>query len=129
MDEFRNGRSRQSDDDFLRDCGLEPGRPEASIAIAVRRAVAGVGLVDPLFIRATDSYPGHLELLPLWDSMDWLTLILEIEREVGEPLKCHSSELLPPSFPLTVRWLVGRVGEIMHRLRNRPVQGRLPSET
>jgi hypothetical protein len=51
VDEFRAGRTRQPDDEFLRECGLEPSTATAEIALAVRRAVAAVGLVDPLFVE------------------------------------------------------------------------------
>ncbi len=63
-----------------------PDDPEAvRIALAVRRAVAGVGLIDPSFIRASDRFPEELGVLPLWDSMDWMSLILELERELETP--------------------------------------------
>jgi acyl carrier protein len=62
-----------------------PDGPEAArIAIGVRRAVASVGLVDPLFIRASDRFPEELGALPLWDSMDWMSLVLALEEELGQ---------------------------------------------
>src|SRR3981081_4388208 len=82
--DFCEGRTRQANEEFLADCGIEPGAEAARIALAVRRAVAGIGLVDPLYVRVADSYPGALELLPLWDSMDWAALQFEIERELGQ---------------------------------------------
>ena len=84
--DFREGRPRQPDHEFLADCGVEPGTEMARIALAVRRAVAGIGLVDPLFVRAVDSYPGTLELLPLWDSMDWAAFTMQLEEELGQRL-------------------------------------------
>jgi hypothetical protein len=82
--DFRHGRSRQPDEAFLAECGL-PDTPGARrVALAVRRAVANVGLVDSQFIRVDDDWPGSLELLPLWDSMDWLAFFLELEEELGE---------------------------------------------
>src|SRR5262249_39249855 len=86
VNDFRKGRARQPDHEFLADCGVEPGTEPARTALAVRRAVAGIGLVDPLFVRAVDSYPGTLELLPLWDSMDWAAFTMELEDELGQPL-------------------------------------------
>ena len=86
VNDFRRGRTRQPDHEFLADCGVEPGTEMARIALAVRRAVAGIGLVDPLFVRAADSYPGTLELLPLWDSMDWAAFTMELEAELGQRL-------------------------------------------
>ena len=43
VDDFRDGRTRLSDNDFLADFGLTPGTEAAEGALAVRRAVAGVG--------------------------------------------------------------------------------------
>jgi hypothetical protein len=106
VDDFRDGRTRLSDNDFLADCGLTPGTEAAEIALAVRRAVAGVGLIDPLFIRADDSYPGTLEVLPLWDSMDWLCLVFELERELGHSARWEPGEILQHSRFLTVRDLI-----------------------
>jgi len=106
VDDFREGRTRQSDNEFLADCGLTPGTEAAEVALAVRRAVAGVGLIDPLFIRAHDSYPGTLEVLPLWDSMDWLCLVFELERELGHSARWEPGEILQHSRFLTVRDLI-----------------------
>jgi hypothetical protein len=115
VSDFREGRTRQSDLEFFCDCGIEADTEAARIALAVRRAVAGIGLVDPLFVQANDSYPGRLELLPLWDSMDWLSLECELVRELGQPP--------PPNFRpwtvfqesglLTVRGLVTRLREAL----------------
>ncbi len=114
VDEFRKGRTRQPDDAFLVDCGLTRNTEAAEVALAVRRAVAGVGLVDPLFIHADDSYPGTLEILPLWDSMDWIAFMVELERELGRTVP-QGSEVMPKSDPTTVRGLVALVREILER--------------
>ena len=83
--DFRAGRIRQPDEQFVADCSL-PDDPEAArVAVGVRRAVASVGLVDPLFIRASDRFPEELGALPLWDSLDWISLILALEEELGKP--------------------------------------------
>lgn len=113
VNDFRQGRTRQPDREFLADCGVEPGTEAARIALAVRRAVAGIGLVDPLFVRVADSYPGTLELLPLWDSMDWLALQLEIRRELGQPVPWLSDEIVPKSGPLTVSGMIVSVRDLL----------------
>jgi hypothetical protein len=115
--DFREGRTRQPDHAFLADCGVEPETEAARIAIAVRRAVAGVGLVDPLFVRAGDSYPGTLELLPLWDSMDWFFLQSEIERELGDRMRWQPSENVPRSGSLSVGDMVASVRDLLERSR------------
>jgi hypothetical protein len=86
VSDFRKGRTRQPDDEFLSECGVVPGTEASRVTLAVRRAVAGIGLVDPLFVRAEDSYPGTLELLPLWDSMDWVAFTMQLEEELGQRL-------------------------------------------
>ena len=111
--DFRTGRARQPDDGFLRDCGIEPGTETARVAVAVRRAVAEVGLVDPLFVRAEDSYPGTLEVLPLWDSMDWLAFLFELERELGQKVRWESAGRPAMSCPITVGDMVARVRELL----------------
>jgi acyl carrier protein len=80
--EFKKGRDRQSDEEFLRELGVGDGAEEREVALAVRRAIASVGLVDPLYIRADDRERDELSMLPLWDSMDWVSLLLELEAEL-----------------------------------------------
>jgi hypothetical protein len=103
---FCRGRTRQPDDEFLADCGIEPVGEAPRVALAVRRAVAWIGVVEPLFVRASDSYPGTLELLPLWDSMDWLLLQLRIEEELGQKVRWEACECAPRDWPLTVGEMV-----------------------
>ena len=83
--DFCRGRSRQPDQQFLDECGLPPDDPEAArIALAVRRAVAQIGLIDSQFIRADDVYPDQLGALPLWDSMDWAAFTWALEDQLGQ---------------------------------------------
>ena len=80
---FRKTRGRQSNDDFLREVGASNDAHASHVALAVRRAVATAGLVDPLYIRADDRADNDLAVLPLWDSMDWVELVMNIEDELG----------------------------------------------
>jgi hypothetical protein len=112
VEDFCTGRTRQPDDQFLGDCGIAPGSETARIALAVRRAVAGIGLVDPLFVRQADSYPGTLEML-LWDSMDWLSLLFEIERELGQRVRWEAGDIVANSERLTVNGMVAGVQELL----------------
>jgi acyl carrier protein len=98
VEDFRNGRKRQPDDAFLSLCDLRD--PEShEDAFAVRRAVAYIGLIDALLIHASDRFPEELGMLPLWDSMDWMSLIFELEHQLGrkipEPIEDWG---LQPSF-------------------------------
>jgi hypothetical protein len=83
---FCKDRSRQSDDQFLEACELPPDPEAARVALAVRRAVANIGKVDPEFICADDEYPDQLGLLPVWDSMDWTAFTIELENQLGTRL-------------------------------------------
>lgn len=85
VDEFRSDRARQPDETFVAECEVPIDADSAHIVVAVRRAVASVGLIDPLFIRAADRYPEELGVLPLWDSLDWMSFVIELERELGKP--------------------------------------------
>lgn len=80
---FTEGRSRQPDEDFLGDCGIEADTIEACIAVGVRHAVAEVGRVNPALIRADDVYPETLGILPLWDDMDWVALAIALQEQLG----------------------------------------------
>lgn len=84
VDEFRVRRSRQPDPEFLAECDLPDGAEAVRVALAVRRAVGSVGLVDPLFIRASDRFPEELGVLPLWDSLDWMGFVLALEWELED---------------------------------------------
>src|SRR5947209_2219558 len=84
---FCEGRSGQPDDEFIAGCGLPPEPEAARVALAVRRAVAVIGSVDPRFIRADDVYPDQLGVLPLWDSMDWMAFTWELEKQLGTRLR------------------------------------------
>ena len=83
VDEFRRTRVPQADADFLRDLNAAGDVERSHVALAVRRAVAKAGQVDPRYIRADDRESAELALLPLWDSMDWVQLVMNIEDELA----------------------------------------------
>src|SRR5437879_4562457 len=70
----------QSDAEFLAECGLAAA-PAA--ALAVRRSVASYGMVAADHIRPDHTYPGALEELSGWESLDFVAWIMELERELG----------------------------------------------
>jgi acyl carrier protein len=88
---------------------MENNKPGARTAVAVRRAVAGVGLVDPAFIFASDRFPDDLDVLPLWDSMDFLDLTLRLEKELDVEIPNRIAEGLFDIRGFTVRELAERV--------------------
>ena len=106
VDAFCEGRRRQSDAEFVRDCGMDGNEAGARVAVAVRRAVARVGLVDPAFVFAPDRYPHDLGALPLWDSMDWVDLIMRLEDELGVAIPDRVAERLIDVRGFTIRQFV-----------------------
>ena len=83
IDGFCQRHAPQADVEFLRECGITENIEAARIALGVRRAVAKLGLVEPEFVAKTDDYPGSLEVLPFWDSIDVFAFLLELENELG----------------------------------------------
>jgi hypothetical protein len=111
--EFRKGRTRQADEQFVADCGLPAEAEAARVALAVRRAVASVGLIDPQFIRADDVYPDQLGVLPLWDSMDWAAFTMELERELGTAISDRGTGEIFIASRVSVKEMVEGVYRLM----------------
>ena len=114
---FCAGRSLQTDERFLLDSNLPANAATARIAIAVRRAVANIGTVDPQYIRPGDAYPDQLAVLPLWDSMDWFAFRMELEEQLGA---CFSDEEFDRLFDttrasVTVKEMVEGVQRVLAR--------------
>lgn len=123
--EFKKGRERQSDEAFLRDLGIGDRADEREVALGVRRAVASVGLIDPLYIRADDRADDELSVLPLWDSMDYVSLIMELEDELGVSIPDKAAEKIAQS-DFSVRSCVRDTLAIVRQLRGetgRPPDG------
>jgi hypothetical protein len=109
---FCKDRSRQPEEQFLAACGLpSDDREAAQVALAVRRAVAKTGSIDPLFIRAEDVYPDQLSLLPLWDSMDWCFFTMALEEELGTRLSDQGEVLVAQR--VSVKQMVADVQRIL----------------
>jgi len=112
VDGFRQSHERQTDDEFIRHCRLPDDPLAEQAALAVRHAVANIGLVDARHIHPDDDYPGSLEALPLWESMDWAAFLVELETEIG-------TEILDAALatftvdPVTVRDLVVKLYEFL----------------
>lgn len=114
--EFKQGRNRQADADFLRDLGIGDNPEEREVALAVRRSVANVGLIDPLYIRADDRARDELSVLPLWDSMDWVALLMELEDELGLSIPDKEAQQIKVS-DFSVRSCVKDTLAVVRRLR------------
>jgi hypothetical protein len=111
--EFCEGRSRQSHDDFAGDCGLKADPDAAVVAIAVRRVIGELGLVNPEYIRADDAFPYDLGVLPLWDSMDWVAFALALEEELGVKDIDEALDCIMDLSHCTVRELVAGIVRVL----------------
>jgi hypothetical protein len=76
--------SIQSEKDFLYECFKQESPDNKKVALAVRKAIAKLGLVDVDYIRS-DSLFGDLALLPIWeiDIFQTQLLVNAIESELG----------------------------------------------
>ena len=90
---FVDGRSPQSEHDFLRDLDLHDEYAES--AIAVRQAVAEHSELPESFVYANDRF--GVELLPFgsWGSLDRFELIFVLEKWLGIELPPLVTEKLP----------------------------------
>ena len=89
--QFTTGRIRETDDQFLDSCEIKDD-VHKRIAIASRRAIANVGLVDSQFIHQEDKWPEDLGVLPTWDSMDSVCLVMELEEELEVDISEEEAE-------------------------------------
>jgi acyl carrier protein len=114
--DFTKVRERQSDQEFLRDLNIGNDPPAREVALAVRRAVAIVGQVDPLYIRADDRELHELSVLPLWDSMDWMQLLVALEEELSMKIPDKEAEKVRVR-DFSVRSCISDLLPIVRRLR------------
>ena len=96
--DFTRNRTRLSDMDFVSACHIGDDSAICKVAIAVRRSVANYGMVDADFIYPSDRYPGQLNALSGWDSLDLFGWLLELEQELGEPVSNSMFRNLKRSF-------------------------------
>jgi hypothetical protein len=75
--------SIQSEKDFLNDCFKQESIDSKKVALAVRKAISQLGLVDVDYIRSDLSF-GNLALLPIWEIDIFQTplLVNAIESEL-----------------------------------------------
>ncbi|MEX2214593.1 MAG: hypothetical protein WD768_10720 [Phycisphaeraceae bacterium] len=118
VDDFCRTRVPQADADFLRELDAQANAERSHIGLAVRRAVAKAGQVDPRYIRADDRESVELAILPLWDSMDWVRLVMNIEDELGISIPTHEAMTIRVR-DFSVRSCVEDVSAIVRRLRDK----------
>lgn len=112
IDRF-NSRTPTEDAEFLSELEITPGTEEARLALGARRTFAKVGKIDVESLRATDRFYPDMAELPLYDSLDILTIILEMERELRVKL---SSEDISAAFEPLGRKSSPTVGEVIKKL-------------
>jgi hypothetical protein len=99
LEKFCIGRQPQTDSEFIKHCSLPEGTKEAAIALAVRRAVAKTGRfwsegISSDYIVVSDNYPGTLEALPVWESMDWVEFLMQLEDAIPDHLSESECEMI-----------------------------------
>lgn len=80
--EYSRSRTPQEPAEFVRACALPDDPNRTSIALAVRDAIAELGEIDPLLVRADDSFDRDLVNLPFWGSLDTIAVILALEKHL-----------------------------------------------
>jgi len=81
--EYRLTHAPQESDDFVRACNLPAHSQASAIALAVRDAIAELGAIDPVYIRADDSFDDDLATLPFWGSLDTVGVVLALEQHLS----------------------------------------------
>lgn len=105
--EFAAKRKPLGDEQFVSACRL-PSNPLATrVALAVRRSVATYGMIGPEYIYAEDVYPDQLIELSGWDSIDFLSWVLELEKELEVAIPDHIFQDIDLAF--SVQELAQRV--------------------
>ncbi len=74
-------RPTMDDGEFVKACEIPDEPLRVEIALAARRAIAELGTVPAETIRPDDSFAHDLVQLPYWDSLEWMGLVLGIERQ------------------------------------------------
>ena len=77
----------QSDNDFIEQCFQNPNQKEYEFALAIRKVIAKLGLVEPEFIRSEACFE-DLDLLPFWKNcgdidFDSMLLVETIEEALS----------------------------------------------
>lgn len=94
----------KSDDEFLAELGVPRDPQFDRAALAVRYSVAKYGAVETAHIYPDHAYPGELESLSGWDSLDFIGWALELELELGTKVQSDWFKPMPSRF--SVRDLV-----------------------
>jgi acyl carrier protein len=79
--DFTDGRTVQSDSDFIVGCGL--AMDCAPTALKIRTAIANLAKVEVAQIRAQDTFDHDLVHFEFWGSLDSIAVVLELEKCLG----------------------------------------------
>ena len=108
-----------SDDEFVLKCDLPDVELATRAALIARRAAGKMGCVDPQFIMPDDDYPSSLEVLPGWESIDWVEFVMAIEEASNVEIPDEAAEMIVGSWSshATIKDLVHRVYQylLLHR--------------
>ena len=82
IEQFK-ARAKITDEQFLKDLGVETSSEVAPKVLAIRAQLAALGGIPDESLRLSDHFTGELAKLPFYDSMDVLDLIFRLEKEFG----------------------------------------------
>jgi acyl carrier protein len=88
-------RNHIREETFLAECEIATGTAQARKAIAVRRAIAKLAGVPESAISASHVFRGQLDQLGMWDSLDTLEFVLQLEKHLGDELPGEVRDRLP----------------------------------
>lgn len=77
-------RPTMGDGEFVKACEVPDDPLRIEVALAARRVIAELGTVPAETIRPDDSFAHDLVQLPYWDSLEWIGLVIGIERELDD---------------------------------------------
>ena len=93
-------RDAQELDEFIVDCGQVPSDSIRLVADAIRKSLAYIAPFDHDKLRSSDSYPGSLEVLPGWDSLDFLEWQFLFEECLGQTVPTDTFAKIGPAFTI-----------------------------
>jgi hypothetical protein len=77
-------RPTMGDGDFVKGCEIPDDPLTVEVALAARRVIADLGTVPTETIKPDDSFGHDLVQLPYWDSLEWVGLVIGIERALDD---------------------------------------------
>ena len=93
-----SSRPNQPTDTFILACGREVTPDAIRIAEAIRMSLSHAASFQHSQLRADDTYPGNLEVLPGWDSLDFLEWVMTAEEYLGASIPVDAYDGIGGNF-------------------------------